>query len=126
MDIKASPIILLWERNIAVSYTHLDVYKRQAVEIALVGADALGLHGPDGRPLVLSGYLLYTLTLIAAVVDAAIQTLLGKLCVAQVSPCLPPCFQCFRAAPVGGGDSVDVYKRQGKKSRSFTRYWKIY
>ena len=34
----------------------------------------------------LGGYLLYTLTLIAAVVDAAIRTLLGKLCVAQVSP----------------------------------------
>ena len=78
-----------------------------AVEIALIGADALGLHRPDSRPLMLGGYLFHTLTLKAAVVDAAIQTLLGKLCVAQVSPCLPPCFQCFRLAPVGGGDGVE-------------------
>ena len=55
----------------------------------------------------LGGYLLYTLTLIAAVVDAAIRTLLGKLGVAQLCPLFTPKLQCLRLAPIGGGDGVE-------------------
>ena len=46
-------------------------FPNEAVEIALVGADALCLHCPDGGTLVLGGYLLHTLTGKAAVVNAA-------------------------------------------------------
>ena len=82
-------------------------FPNPVVEIALVGADALGLHCSDSRPLMLSGHLLHTPTLIAAVVAAAIQTLLGKLGVAKFSPCLSPYFQRFRATPIGGGYGVE-------------------
>ena len=40
-------------------------------------------------------------------VDPTIQTFLRKLRVAQISPFLPPMLQGFRAAPIGGGRSVE-------------------
>ena len=39
-------------------------------------------------------------------VDPAGQALFLKLGVAHLGPRLPPVFQCFRAAPVGGGNRV--------------------
>ena len=47
-------------------------FPNETVEIALVGADALCLHCPDGGTLVLRGDLLHTLTGKAAVVNAAV------------------------------------------------------
>ena len=47
-------------------------FLNKAIEIALVGADALCLHCPDGETLVLRGDLLHTLTGKAAVVDAPV------------------------------------------------------
>ena len=47
------------------------------------------------------------LPLIAAVVDMAGQFLFRKLDIAQLRPRLPPVFQGFGAAPVGGGDGIE-------------------
>ena len=77
-----------------------------AVQIALVGGDALGLHLADGHALMDGGQQVKALTLIGAVVDAAGQPLFLKLGVHHSGPRLPPMFQCFRASPVGSGNSV--------------------
>lgn len=53
---------------------HLD----PSVEIALVGADALCFHRPDAHTLMHGGELVDTLSLIAAVVDPAVQILFRK------------------------------------------------
>ena len=47
-------------------------FLNETVEIALVGADALCLHCPDGGTLVLGRNLIYALTGTAAMVDAAV------------------------------------------------------
>ena len=47
-------------------------FPNETVEIALVGADALCLHCPNGGTLVLGGNLLYPLTGKAAVVNATV------------------------------------------------------
>ena len=67
-------------------------FPNEAVEIALVGADALCLHCPDGGTLVLRGDLLHALTGKAAMVDATVKALFGKLGIAHLSPCMPPRF----------------------------------
>lgn len=78
-----------------------------AVEIALVGADALCLHRPDGGTLTLGRNLIYALTGKAAMVDAAAQSFFGKLLIAHLSPRLPPRFQCLRLAPICCGNGVE-------------------
>ena len=82
-------------------------FPNEAVEIALVGADALCFHRPDSHTLMDGGELADALSLIAAVVDAVVQAFFGKLGIAKVSPCLPPCFQRFRLAQVRRVDSVE-------------------
>lgn len=77
-----------------------------AVQIALVGGDALGLHLADGHAFMDSGQQVKPLTLIGAVVDAAGQPLFLKLGVYHSGPRLPPMFQRFRVSPVGSGNSV--------------------
>ena len=77
-----------------------------AVEIALIGTDASGLHLADRRSLMDGRKLLHALTLVAAVVDTAFQPFLGKSSIAHCRPLFPPMFQRFRFAPVRGGDSV--------------------
>ena len=62
----------------------------EAVEIALVGTDALCLHCPDGGTLVLGWNLIYALAGKAAMVDATVKAFFGKLGIAHLSPCLPP------------------------------------
>ena len=47
------------------------------------------------------------LSLIAAVVDPAVEFLFCKLLIAQISPCLPPMLQGVGTAPVGGRHSVE-------------------
>ena len=82
-------------------------FPNEAVEIALVGSDTLCLYRPDGGTLVLGGDLLHALTGKAAVVDAAVQAFFGKLGVAHLSPCLPPCFQRFGLAPIRCRNGVE-------------------
>ena len=53
------------------------------------------------------GELVDALSLIAAVVDPAVQFLFRKLLIAQFSPCLPPMFQGVGSAPVGSRHSVE-------------------
>ena len=67
-------------------------FPNETVEIALVGADALCLHCPDGGTFVLRGDLLHALTGKAAMVDATVKALFGKLGIAHLSPCMPPGF----------------------------------
>jgi len=56
---------------------------------------------------VLGRDLLHALTGKAAMVDATVKALLGKLGIAHLSPCLPPRFQRFGFAPVGCRHSVE-------------------
>ena len=78
-----------------------------AVKFAFIGTDASGFHLADRRTLMDSRQLLHTLTLVAAVVDAAFQTLFRKSSIAHCRPLFPPMFQRFRFAPVRGGNSVE-------------------
>ena len=78
-----------------------------AVEIALISTNTSGLHLADRRSLMDSRQLLHALTLVAAVVDAAIQPFFGKSSIAHCRPLFPPMFQRFRFTPVRGGDSVE-------------------
>ena len=77
-----------------------------AVQIALVGGDALGLHLADGYALMDGRQQVKALTLIGAVIDTAGQALFLKLGIDHSGPRLPPLFQRFRASPVGGRNSV--------------------
>ena len=54
-----------------------------------------------------SGELVDALSLIAAVVDPAVQFLFRKLLIAQISPRLPPMLQGVGTAPIGGRHSVE-------------------
>ena len=77
-----------------------------AVQIALVGGDAFGLHLADGHTLMDGGQQVKALTLVGAMVDAAGQPLFLKLGIDHSGPRLPPMFQRFWASPIGGRNSV--------------------
>ena len=53
------------------------------------------------------GELVDALSLIAAVVNPAVQFLFCKLLIAQISPRLPPMLQGVGTAPVGGRHSIE-------------------
>ena len=53
------------------------------------------------------GELVNALSLIAAVVDPAVQFLFRKLLIAQISPCLPPMLQGVGSSPIGSRHSVE-------------------
>ena len=53
-----------------------------SIEIALVGADALCFHCPDGHTLMDGGKLVNALSFIAAVIDTTVQFLFSKLLIA--------------------------------------------
>ena len=55
----------------------------------------------------LGGYLLHALSIIAPVVNAAIQTLLSKSGIAELRPLFTPKLQCLRLAPIGSRHSVE-------------------
>lgn len=74
-----------------------------AVEIALISTNTSGLHLADRRSLMDSRQLLHALTLVAAVVYAAIQPFFDKSSIAHCRPL----FQRFRFTPVRGWDSVE-------------------
>lgn len=77
------------------------------VEIALVGADAFRFHRPDGHTFMDDEELVNALSLIAAVVDPAVQFLFRKLLIAEISTCLPPMLQGGGASPIGSRNSVE-------------------
>lgn len=81
-------------------------FPNETVEIALVGADALCFHLPESHTLMDGGELVNALSLIAAVVDPAIQFLFCIL-IAQISPRLPPMLQGVWTAPIGSRHSVE-------------------
>ncbi len=64
-------------------------------------------HCPDGHTLMDGGELVDALSLIAAVVNPAVQFLFCKLLIAQISPRLPPMLQGVGTAPVGGRHSIE-------------------
>ena len=78
-----------------------------SVEVALVSTDAFCFHCPDGHTLMDGGELVDALSLIAAVVNPAVQFLFCKLLIAQISPRLPPMLQGVGTAPVGGRHSIE-------------------